>query len=466
MKIKFHGMKVFSLWILVLIPLSLISRQDIPSFLAFFKSQSIPVEDIRLQSDSVTLTLHYKEVADSADDDMESHVLTIVRKVAEEWEGSKNVIINVYDSGEPISELRLDALDAFAYAQGNMGDEETLSRMAVKEYVSIEDLLASLIPKETDLEKPVKIINPPASDFAEMEAKPNYANDRDADTKRAKVENKSIFAENQRELSQLDKKKSDPNTHEAGLDDGLTAYVGAVFTRHDGEGIKLLGVLEDSPAANTGLQEGDIILEVGNISVRDKGARPEVLTEMVQKLPADKPLRFYIEREGRRFDVWIKPLRIDEEQLAAYQKEGQAKFSSDYARGRELMAEENYSGAIECFQRSLESKAQIMESYQGLGICYYHLGKYKEARKSIENTLKLDKNQPLSWFYGALNMDALDRRNGAMDAYKRYLKLNHDNAEMNAFAQTRLEELRKNRRSDWGSQLLKIIDAIKKEIKK
>ena len=110
----------------------------------------------------------------------------------------------------------------------------------------------------------------------------------------------------------------------------------------------------------------------------------------------------------------------------------------------------------------------ILSQCPGFAIfrCCYHLGRYKEARKYLENAIKLDKTQPLSWFYGAANMDALGKRNGAMDGYKRYLKLNHDNPEMNAFARKRLDDLRKKRKSDWKSQLLKVIDAVKKEIEK
>ena len=62
-------------------------------------------------------------------------------------------------------------------------------------------------------------------------------------------------------------------------------------------------------------------------------------------------------------------------------------------------------------------------------------------------------------------MDALNRRNGAIDGYKRYLKLNHDNAEMKAFARERLEQLRQGRRFDWNKRLLDVIDAIRKEIR-
>jgi Tfp pilus assembly protein PilF len=91
------------------------------------------------------------------------------------------------------------------------------------------------------------------------------------------------------------------------------------------------------------------------------------------------------------------------------------------------------------------------------------LGEHKEARKNFENAIKLDKNQPLNWFYGALNMDALNKRNGAMDGYKRYLKLNHDNAEMNAFAQARLEQLKQGRRFNWSKKLFEVFDTIKKE---
>ena len=466
MKVEFRRIIVVTLWIFFLFPLFLLSSQSVSSLLAFFKSRSIPVEDISVQSDSVTLKLHYKDVVDSADDDMQSHVLAIVRKVAEEWESSKNVVIEVYDTGELISEVSFDAHDAFAFARGNMQEEDLFLKMVVKEHISAEDLLSSLIPfEEMDSEKPVKTIYTSAPDLTEKESDQNHAGDPDLDSESERAEDESTVVDNTQELSQLDKTKLDKKVLEAYVNDRLTAYVGAVFVRHEGEGIKLLGVLEDSPAYNTGLQEGDVILEVENISVRDKGAQPEEFPGIVQKLPPDRPLRFHNEREGKKFDVWIKPLRVDEEQRAAFNAEVQEKFGSDYARGKQLMDQENFDGAIEYFQSSLESNSRVMESCQGLGICFFHLGRHKEARKYCENALKLDDKQPLSWFYGALNMDALNRKNGAMDGYKRYLKLNHDNAEMNAFARERLEQLRQGRRFDWNKRLLDVIDAIRKEIK-
>jgi len=164
------------MWIVILSFLSLLSmQQNASSFLNFFKSQSIPVEDMRFQDESVILKLHYKDVIDSADDNMKHHVLTIVRKVAEEFKRSKNIIIEIFDTGELISELSFSALNAFAYAQGNIGDEEILSKITLKEHITIEDMMASLTHEEAESEKPIKIINPPVLDSTKPNVAPNYA---------------------------------------------------------------------------------------------------------------------------------------------------------------------------------------------------------------------------------------------------------------------------------------------------
>ena len=58
-----------------------------------------------------------------------------------------------------------------------------------------------------------------------------------------------------------------------------------------------------------------------NVSFRDKGSEPNLFSEMIKDLPVDKPLRFHIEREGKRFDVWIKLMMVSKDQRAAFQKE-------------------------------------------------------------------------------------------------------------------------------------------------
>jgi Tfp pilus assembly protein PilF len=160
----------------------------------------------------------------------------------------------------------------------------------------------------------------------------------------------------------------------------------------------------------------------------------------------------------------MKPLRLTKERLAAFQAEIRQRFSSDYARAKRLLAAGDYGEAAGYFQKSLKANSHTMESYQGLGICYYHLGEHEDARKFLEKAIKLDESQPVSWFYGAANLDALNRRNGAMHGYRQYLSLQHDNTEMDAFARNRLDALTQKREDDWRGQLLRVIDAIRKEI--
>jgi len=587
--------------------------------LAHFKSRAIPVEQIRLQDSAIIVKLHYREVVDSADDGMKDHVLTIVRTAADKYEESRNVIIEIFDTGVLLSELRFPAPDAFAYAQGRMDKDEILSKMTVKEHLTIEEMLDSLIPKEADADKPIKIINPPVVDTTQPKVDPNGTQGEDVTdpddavgqtilfqdnfdsenggrgtlnyrgfekwdvasgqvdligngfwdfhpdhglhvdldgsaNKAATLRPKSAFklspgtyalefdlagnfqrtvntmrvsmgdfydeeftlpaqepfrkikrkikvssaaevmlvfqheggdnfgllldnvrlsktagdestiAAEPQDLHQQDKEQLDQELQANDRDDGLTTYFGAVFDRHADEGIKLLGVLNDTPAQNTGLQKADIILAVENVSFRDKGSQPEQFGGMIQELPVDRPLRFHMARNGKQFDVWIKPLRIDKEQLAAFQDEVRLRFSSNYARAKRLLADGHYAEAVSYFQKSLKANSHTMESYQGLGICYYHLGKHQEARKFFENAIKMDESQPLSWFYGAANMDALNKRNGAMGGYRQYLKLNHDNAEMNAFARKRLDALTRNRGGGLSDQLLRVLDAITSEI--
>jgi tetratricopeptide (TPR) repeat protein len=408
----------------------------------FFRSQSIPVTAVENQAGVVVVKANFR-LADNPDLEQLRPMLSMIfSKAAQTFPNSSRIQVDYSIENALIASLSLDAGVFLDPGRAAGWDSVLYSEMNVE----AADQALAVLHEGWD------IIEDQAEDFAETE---NLA------------ETEELVIGDAGEETELEtQEKIDLSDQIQLVDDGLTAYVGAVFAKHDGEGIKLLGVLEDTPAQNTGLQKGDVILEVEDISFRDKGAQPEVFTELMQKLPPDKPLRFHIEREGKRFDVWIKPLRIDEGQLAAFQNEIQEKYGSDYSRGTQLMDQENYTGAMEYFQRSLKANSRVMESYQGLGVCYFYLGEHKKARKSFENAIKLDKKQPLSWFYGALNMDALDRRNGAIDGYKRYLKLNHDNARMTEFARVRLEELKQGRRFDWSKRLLEVIEAIRKEIEK
>jgi len=139
-------------------------------------------------------------------------------------------------------------------------------------------------------------------------------------------------------------------------------------------------------------------------------------------------------------------------------------LNTDLEKGRQLLGQNKFGEAAKSFQKSLA--AYPMESYQGLGICYYHMQKFKEARKNIEKAYRLDRTVPLNVFYTAASRDVLEKSNTAIFHYKEYLALNHDNIDMNEFARKRIDELKTGRGKRMGQSLAKIIDAIIKEIKK
>ena len=128
------------------------------------------------------------------------------------------------------------------------------------------------------------------------------------------------------------------------------------------------------------------------------------------------------------------------------------------------MLKNDYAGAIKYFQKTV--KTRPMRSYQALGICHYHLSRFKYAKENIVKAYLADKKNPLTLFYMAATMEQLNKIFNAIYYYKKYLKLNYDNTEMNRYAKRRLQALKDKRRSKQSGKLLKIIDAVIKEIKK
>ena len=246
--------------------------------------------------------------------------------------------------------------------------------------------------------------------------------------------------------------------------DKRTSYFGVAFARHQGEGIKVLGVIDDTPAQQAGLRKNDIILEVETISVRSQGPQPELFSHMIKDLPTDRPLRFHIKRIKKTFDIWIKPLRLDKEQHNAFLREVQKKFAGYYSRGKQAMARKNYTEAIENFKKSI--KDFPIKSNRYIGLCYIFQKQFKEALKYIVKAYKMDKKSPLSTIYLANCCDNLGKITDARYYYKKYLKMKHSDSELNSFANKRLKALKKKKgKKNISNQLLKAIDAILKEIK-
>lgn len=245
------------------------------------------------------------------------------------------------------------------------------------------------------------------------------------------------------------------------------AYLGVQIQKYDGEGIKIIRVTPESPAYFAGLQSGDIILEMENRQFYQTAIEPQKFVETIANMPTIKPLRFFIERDTKRFDAWIKLKEIDVQQTAI-PTQLQRQFPAtpqlpidNFAKGMELVQQKNYSAAVDHFNKTVGSKPR--ESYEMLGVCYHHLNRMNEALDYLSKSYKMDDKAPVTVFYLALYNDKIGKAPHAQHYLRRYLSLKHDNASMNDYAKKRLGELDYGFGRKMGEGLFKIFQETTKE---
>ena len=88
------------------------------------------------------------------------------------------------------------------------------------------------------------------------------------------------------------------------------SYLGVQFRGQESGGVKIFGVVEDSPAHHAGLQIGDLILEMGEFSFRDGRHTDAEISNIISELPVEQPIRFHISRNTKTFDIWVKLEKI------------------------------------------------------------------------------------------------------------------------------------------------------------
>ena len=70
-------------------------------------------------------------------------------------------------------------------------------------------------------------------------------------------------------------------------------------------------------------------------------------------------------------------------------------------KGIELLEEEKYEEAVECFEKDIEKGKNLAEAYRGLGLAKYELGEYEEAVEALENASK-NKTEKNATFYSLM----------------------------------------------------------------
>ncbi len=375
--------------------------KDHSKILKFFARQSIPVDEIKVEENVVVARINYG-VDDEIDEEKTmGYILAVSKKLAKEFSKSETIRLQYCVEGEEIYALDFVTKDVKDGLKGKKTDEAILGTMEIN-------------------------------------------------MSRGEEGGEGGGGDGTQGLQNLE--------------DGKVPFLGVSLTRPEENEIRVTAVLEGSPAEHAGLRIGDKILQMEEYVSQDLGNDSWKLLEHLQDMPSDRPIRFHIERDKKKFDVWVKLERMEKEQLDKRLQALRPVLNSDLSQGKQLLRQNKFAEAVASFKKSLKSNP--MESYQGLGISYYHMEKFKDARKNIEKAYKLDRTVPLNVFYTAACRDVLGKWNTAKFHYEEYLALNHDNAEMKEFARKRIEALKAKNRKKMSESFVKMIDAIIKEIKK
>jgi len=380
--------------------------KDYSKLLKFFESRSIPVDEIKVEEKVVLARINYGMDDEIDEEKTEKDIIAVSKKLVQEFSRSETIRLQYCVEGEEIYTLDFLTKDVKDGLKGKKTEKDILGAMVIN--------MAQ----------------------GEEEAKGGEGGS-----------------------SQVG------NERQGNLDsgDGKRAWLGVSFVSSGEKEIRIVSVADDSPAEHAGLRIGDRIVQIDGQAIRDLGNDGQTVGTFIQKLPTDRPVQVNIERENRQFDVWIKLKEIEREEFDKFLQDQAKTLSSDLTEGKRLLGQNKFAEAVESFKKSL--KLYPMESYQGLGICYYHMKMYKEARENIEKAYRLDKKVPVNVIYTAACRDILGKTNTAIYHYKEYLEMNHDNVEMNEFAKKRIEALKARKRKKTSESFVKLLDAIIKEIK-
>lgn len=314
-------------------------------------------------------------------------------------------------------------------------------------------------------------------------------------------------------------------------------FLGIYIGRHDQLGIKVLGIIPDSPAQRYGLMEDDVILEMAHYKYYRKGTSPAEVIANISSLPVGLPHQFLVQREDHQIEIRISLEAKSKEELAANRKKHQRVAKDCFDKGRvslekgdyrpailyldqavrykpadaiyrdnlgyayyktgqkDLALKEfhkstaikpdayypffhlgviyyqknDYQNAIDVLSKAVRLRPQDSEktvSYEYLGASYFHTDQVQPALDTFLTAHKINKKSPMTVYYLGACFDRLNNKRDAVYYYKKYLRMDHDNAGWNRIARQRLHDLTYDpqKAEQTKKTILDIMEAVRKEM--
>jgi TolA-binding protein len=243
------------------------------------------------------------------------------------------------------------------------------------------------------------------------------------------------------------------------------AYLGAQIIRHWGPGIRIQSVNSGSPAASAGLQEDDLILEVENQKFYGQDLDVAEFARFVRALPAGRPLRFLISRNGVRLE---RQIALEEREASPPESRQRTRpapggaGAASVEAGLALMKQGKFPQAIEIFKNTAAQDPR--QSNELMGVCYFEMNDIKTAQDMFTCVLKSYNNSPVSLFYMGLCSEKNNNEPIARHYYRAFLGMRYPDQAMNNYASERLGALDAKWGKEAGDKLMDIINELKKEM--
>ncbi len=185
---------------------------------------------------------------------------------------------------------------------------------------------------------------------------------------------------------------------------------------------------------------------------------PKAVQKYIKKRTKGKSYLTAQQKNIRQNNVDVDNKIINEKDIKELQQK-----KDDYAQAKVFLEEAKYKQAIPYFKKSLAVHPH--KSHEALGICFLKLKEIKNATKHLNEAMRLNKKAPDTVFFYAILHEELNKPLSAQSYYKKYLRIKHDNPQMNKFAKERLYELKRKRGLSLGRGIFKAFEAINKEMR-
>ena len=130
---------------------------------------------------------------------------------------------------------------------------------------------------------------------------------------------------------------------------------------------------------------------------------------------------------------------------------------------------DNYQKAVEVLQQAVRLRSKNDDntvSFEYLGASYFYSDQVQPAANTFLTAYKINKESPMTVYFLGACFDRLNNKRDAVYYYKKYLRMDHDNAGWNRIARQRVSDLTYDPQKAERTKktILDVIEAVQKEI--